>query len=100
MGCKRPQSTGCCDIAAVGLQWRRFERYWKEHVKIWATRLELESLRRTVPEGPQADRLLRYEAALSREIERTLNQLERTQRMRLGQPVPPPINLNITASKE
>jgi len=79
---------------------RRLERYRKEHAKIWASKLELESLRRTVPEGPQADRLLRYEAALSREIDRTLNQLERTQRMRLGQPVPPPINLNITASKE
>lgn len=79
---------------------RRLERYRKEHAKIWASKLELESLRRTVPEGPQADRLLRYEAALSREIDRALNQLERTQRMRLGQPVPPPINLNITASKE
>jgi len=79
---------------------RRLERYRKENAKIWASKLELESLRRTVPEGPQADRLLRYEAALSREIDRTLNQAERTQRMRLGQPVPPPINLNITASKE
>ncbi len=78
----------------------RKENYRKENAKIWASRLELESLRRTVPEGPQADRLLRYEAALSREIDRTLNQLERTQRMRLGQPVPPPINLNITNSKE
>ena len=77
---------------------RRLERYRKEHAKIWASRLDLESLRRTVPEGPQADRLLRYEAALSREIDRTLNQLERTQRMRLGQPVPPPINLSVTAS--
>src|SRR5260370_9540482 len=79
---------------------RRLERYRKEHAKIRASKLELESLRRTVPEGPQADRLLRYEAALSREIDRTLNQLERLQRMRLGQPVPPPINLKITASKE
>lgn len=78
----------------------RLERYRKENAKIWASKLELEPLRRSVPEGPQADRLLRYEAALSREIDRTLNQLERTQRMRLGQPLPPPINLNITASKE
>lgn len=79
---------------------RRLVRYRKEHAKIGASKLELESLRLTVPEGPQAERLLRYEAALSREIDRTLNQLERTPRMRLGHPVPPPINLNITASKE
>jgi len=39
-------------------------------------------------------------ATVERNIERTLNQLERRQRMRLGHPVPPPINLNITASKE
>jgi len=85
-------------LEEVNEEIRRLERYRKEHAKIWASRLELESLRRTVPEGPQADRLLRYEAALSREIDRTLNQLERIQRMRLGQPVPPPINLNITPS--
>jgi hypothetical protein len=79
---------------------QRLDRYRKEHAKIRASKLELQSLRRTVPEGPQADRLLRYEAAISREIDRTLNQLERTQRMRLGQPVLPPINLNVIASKE
>jgi hypothetical protein len=40
-----------------------------------------------VPEAPQLDRLLRYEASLERAIDRTLTQLERLQRMRLGQPV-------------
>jgi hypothetical protein len=48
----------------------------------------------------ELDVLIRYDTTLNRNIERTLNQLERHQRMRLGQPVPPPINLNITASKE
>ena len=64
------------------------------------TKLELESLRQNVPDTPQLDRLLRYETSLDRSIERILNQLERRQRMRLGQQVLPPINLNITASKE
>jgi len=75
-------------------------RYEKGLATILAGKFELESLRQNVPDAPQLDRLLRYETSLERSIERTLNQLERTQRMRLGQPVPPPINLNITASKE
>jgi hypothetical protein len=52
------------------------------------------------PPPLKLDLLIRYDTTLNRNIERTLNQLERHQRMRLGQPVPPPINLNITASKE
>lgn len=78
------------------IQW--LERYRKEYAKVWAFKLELESLRRSIPEGPQLDRLLRYEAAIVRDIDRTLNQLERLQRMRLGQLVPPPINLNMSSS--
>jgi hypothetical protein len=70
--------------------------YGKEQAKILAAKLELEPLRHNVPDAPQLDRLLRYETSLERSIERTLNQLERLQRMRLGRPVPPSINLNIT----
>lgn len=61
---------------------------------------QLEKLCRSVPDGPQLDRLLRYEASLERAFDRTLSQLERLQRMRLGHPVPPPINLNVTSSRE
>lgn len=44
------------------------------------------------------DRLLRYEANLERSFDRTLNQLERLQRMRLGQPVPPPLQVNVSSN--
>jgi hypothetical protein len=44
------------------------------------------------------DLLLRYDATLDRAIDRTLNQLERFQRMRLGHPVPPPINVNVSSA--
>lgn len=43
-----------------------------------------------------ADRLLRYEAGIERAFDRTLRQLERLQRMRLGQPVPPPIDVSVS----
>jgi len=43
------------------------------------------------------DCLLRYEASLERSIERTLKQLERLQRMRLGLAVPPSVDVNISS---
>ena len=85
-------------LEEVNEEIQRLDRYRKEQATISACKLELESLRRSVPEAPQLDRLLRYETTISRGIERTLNQLERAQRMRLGQPVPPPINLNVSSS--
>jgi hypothetical protein len=47
----------------------------------------------------QLDRLLRYAASLDREIDRLLKQVERLKRMRLaklGQPLPPPIDVNVS----
>jgi hypothetical protein len=41
----------------------------------------------------QFDHLLRYEAALERNFDRTLTQLERLQRMHLGQPVLPKLEV-------
>ncbi len=49
-----------------------------------------------VPPQETMDRVVRYEAHLSREFDRILNRLERVQRMRRGQPGPPTLNLNIT----
>jgi hypothetical protein len=57
----------------------------------------IESLRGNVTYAPQLDRLLRYESSLERAFDRTLNQLERLQRIRLGQPVPPTVNLNLSS---
>ena len=56
----------------------------------------LETLRRSVPESPKLDQFLRYSASLERSFERTLNQLDRAQRTRLGHPVTPPIDVNIS----
>jgi len=49
-------------------------------------------------EAPQWELLLRYETTLDRAIERTLSQLERAQRTRLGQPVSPRIDVNLSSS--
>ena len=46
--------------------------------------------------APKLDVLLRYETTLDRSIDRILGQLERYQRMRLGQQVPPQIKVNLS----
>ena len=70
--------------------------YKVEHALTESKRIEVELLRRSVPDTQQLDRLLRYESHLERSIDRTLSRLERLQRMRKGQPVPPPLNVNVT----
>jgi hypothetical protein len=48
-------------------------------------------------DSPALDRLSRYEATLDRAFDRALNQLDRFQRIRLGQPVAPRIDVNLSA---
>jgi hypothetical protein len=44
------------------------------------------------------EHLLRYEASIERSFDRTLSQLECVQRMRLGQPILPPIKLDVSSA--
>lgn len=74
----------------------RLKRFGKRQALIDSNRIEIESLRGSVPDAPQLDRLLRYEANLERGFDRTLGQLERLQRIRRGQPVPPTLNVNVS----
>jgi len=55
--------------------------------------LQEESL--AIPQGLELDRLLRYEARLEGEFDRTLQQLERLQRMRRGEAVPPTVKVDV-----
>jgi hypothetical protein len=49
-----------------------------------------------VPEEKDCERIIRYEAHLDRTLDRALTQLERFQRMSLGQPVFPAIKVDLT----
>jgi len=70
----------------------------EREIRILKEYQKVEGVRRVVPESPALDRLLRYEVSLERSFDRTLTQLERLQRMRLGQPVPPRIDVNLSSS--
>lgn len=48
-----------------------------------------------IPPDGELDRLHRYETTIERQLYRAINQLERLQRGRTGQPVPPPIAVDI-----
>jgi hypothetical protein len=61
-------------------------------------RSEVERLVQNVPDDPQLDRLLRYQAALEREYSDALNRLERLQRARRGQPLPPRLEIQHSIS--
>ncbi len=77
---------------------RRIKRDQKARASIETARTQLEIVCRNVPDGPGLDRLLRYEASLERTLDRTLSQLERLQRMRLGQPVLPKLEVRHSLS--
>jgi hypothetical protein len=74
----------------------RLTCYGKAHTSIGTVRTQLETLRHSIPDASGLDRLLRYEASLERSFDRTLSQLDRLQRMRRGQPVPPKLDVHLS----
>ena len=48
-----------------------------------------------IPSKDELDRLLRYEGAIERQLYKALNQLERIQRLRAGDNVPAPVEVNL-----
>ena len=80
----------------IDLEVGRLKQIREQYAAIETERNSLELLRSRIPEGPQLERLLRYEASLERSFDRTLAQLERLQRIRHGQPVPPRLEVDVT----
>lgn len=73
-------------------------RTWQDvHERLNHLRREYAATAALVPDQDKMEKFVRYEAHLSREFDRTLNQLERCQRMRLGQPVAPTIKVDVTS---
>ena len=73
--------------------------FWRYRRLLCAERGEIEGIERPSlmsMHGDTSDRLVRYEASLERGIDRTLNQLERQQRRRLGERDLPPIKVDLS----
>lgn len=52
-----------------------------------------------VPLGKELDCLLRYESSIQRQLNNALNQLERLQRSRKGEHVPPPVTVEVSSAE-
>jgi hypothetical protein len=75
-------------------------KLYESMLRDWMTRSDhrnrLKAATMVIPRQEVADRLQRYEASLERSLDRTLSQLERLQRLRLGQPVPPALKVDVS----
>ena len=85
-------------LTEVEAEIKRLMKHQRARTAVNSSKTNLDKVRRSVPDAPAMDRLLRYEASIERMFDRTLSQLERLQRMRLGQPVPPAIKLDVSSS--
>lgn len=96
-GYATPEQCKQAMLREIDAESARLKNYQKKRKLIESEQTKLDILRQGVPNSQELDRLLRYESSLERAFDRTLTQLERLQRMRKGQPVLPPIQLNVTA---
>jgi hypothetical protein len=71
---------------------RTFKDYALDREKLTG---DAEALSFSLPPTEATDKLLRYEAHLDRQLYRAMDQLERLQRQRRGENVPPPLNINL-----
>ena len=55
-----------------------------------------QQLANVLPAAAVLDKILRYESALERQLYRAMNQLERLQRRREGEEVPPPVTMQLS----
>lgn len=64
-------------------------------------RLKLQVIKKlgNIPSKHELDRLLRYEGAIERQLYKAMNQLERLQRMRSGDNVPAPVEVDVNTSQ-
>jgi hypothetical protein len=84
---------GILDEELSVLKTMRPEMEKKENLELEAERLAL-----SLPDDKAVARILRYETTIERQLYRAVNQLERLQRARKGDTIPPPINVELSAN--
>lgn len=83
-------------LDAIDDEIKRLQIFHKKKTSVEAQRISIEMVRQGVPDGRGLDRLLRYETSLERSFDRTWDRLERLQRLRLGQPVTPRLEVRLS----
>ena len=79
------------------------ETFWKDLERLGRKVRQREKLageiklqRLSIPNGPELERIQRYETAIKRDMYRAIDQLERLQRRRRGEAPPPTVNVNVS----
>jgi hypothetical protein len=62
----------------------------------WTNVTEVAIGQHAIPNDDALDKILRYEAAIDRQLGRTFDRLERLQRRRQGEMIPPPVSVHLT----
>jgi hypothetical protein len=57
---------------------------------------EIAIAQRVIPDDDALNKILRYEAAIERQLGRTVDRLERLQRRRKGEMIPPPVSEHLS----
>jgi len=77
------------------LCWEDLERLRRKVRQQEKLAREIGLQRLSIPHGPRLERIQRYETAIKRDMYRAIDQLERLQRRRKGEPQPPTVNVNV-----
>jgi hypothetical protein len=62
----------------------------------WTNVTEVAIGQHAIPNDDALDKILRYEAAIDRQMSRSIDRLERLQRRRQGEMIPPPVSVHLT----
>ena len=92
----RPEDSSRFALRAVDKEIKRLTQSQESCEEDEEKKLEYAAKAAVLPPEGTMERLMRYEASLERSIDRTLTQLERLQRMRAGQAIPPPLKVEVT----
>ena len=95
----RPEDSSRLALRAVDKEIKMLKQLQKSCEEEEEKKLEYAEKAAVIPPEGTMVRLMRYEASLERSIDRTLIQLERFQRMRAGQAVPPPLKVEVTRER-
>ncbi len=87
----KQQALRAIDLELAALQRRKADCEERE-----AAQEKARQAAAVLPSPERLDKIMRYEAMLQRKLYRAMNQLERLQRMRQGEAVPPPLTMEVS----
>ena len=88
-------------LREIDTEIKRLARLEEQITKQQEERLAWKVQTRLVPVSPErSEQLIRYEAMLNRGTEKTLNQLEHQQRLRRGERISPPVQLDVSLKED